>query len=611
MATVKVYFVQDASKVQKYLKSKEREEHPQSEYMVSLDSLKADFVREQKKGRSSGNELIHIMQNFSPEESRKLTPEQVHAMGVALVERFAPGHQYVVQTHTDQPHYHNHIALNPVLGETGRRIQNKKRHLQTLRELSNEISIENGLSIIPGGTDRRRTGFSDKIQRIDRARGQSYILDLAGKANFARHHASGFDDYVALLNAFDVQVRIEPENITYYYPGKNQGKRGRNLDPRLDKAGLEKQFETNRVRLLALPDRRAALSELIATYRTPPRALEGIEPPKREPLISKRAEGVTRPRADELTQSIVPIEEVQRAKMQSILGYCAREKIPLARAEDGRTTLCGREYVEVSDYTWTNHRNKTQGNAIDFVAAHREVGFLKAVSILNNNPKLLLLEQYVGEAKKPYQSFYVPKGDGAPRAKAVAHLARWLGHPSNHRVYGELLKQQRVHVSRGGLIRLFGSQSDEGALEYVPQVGGDYEARRRGSPGSAFFASHPRKASELHLYLDPKTFLRRSPDLYVAPKSAQAALLVLLAPMLKPVHETIARLDALERVLVIGGDGAARATDRDVLTFFDSLKDSLDPFHVETRLTWEPPALSLSARALDRGYGLEREIRFP
>lgn len=461
MATVKILFVQDATRVEKYLRSHERDANPQTEQGVNLKSLRDEFVAMQEKRRSRGNELIHIIQSFSPDESKRLTPEQVHAMGVELVSRFAPEHQYIIQTHTDAPHLHNHIALNPVSEATGERIQNKKRHLETVRKLSNDISLENGLSVLPGGVNRQRSGLSDKVQRIDRMRGRSYIVDMANKANFARHHATGFDEYVAILNAFDVQVRIEPENITYYYPDKAHGKRGRNLDPQLDKPALELKFEANRGKVAASPELKATLSELITSYRKPPSALSEVEHSAAvtAPLVSARADRVTSPREAELANSVIPIEEIQRAKMQSILGYCERTKIGLTRTEDGKTVLRGRDYVEVSDYSWINHRNRTRGNAIDFVAAHREVGFLHAVSILNNNPKLMLLERHLGEAKKSFQSFYIPKGDPTPRNEAIAHLSRWLGHPPGHRVYSELFKRQRVHVEKNGVIRLFAGGS--------------------------------------------------------------------------------------------------------------------------------------------------------
>ncbi|MGK5086519.1 relaxase/mobilization nuclease domain-containing protein [Bdellovibrionota bacterium FG-2] len=618
MATVKILFVQDATRVEKYLRSNEREANPQTEQGVHLKSMRKDYVATQEKMRSAGNEIIHIIQSFSPEESKRLTPEQVHGMGEELISRFAPQHQYVVQTHTDTPHLHNHIALNPVSLATGERIQNKKCHLQTLRDLSDEICLSHGLSVLPKGAQHRRTGLSDKVQRIDRMRGRSYIVDMANKANFASRHATGYDEYLAILNAFDVQVRIEPQNITYYYPDKTHGKRGRNLDPQLDKPALERKFESNRARVAASPELRATLSDLIADYRTPPHALTSPEQdtPQASPLVSTRAEGVSHPREDELAKSVIPIEEIQRAKMQSILGYCERTKIGLSRTEDGRTVLRGRDYVEVSEYTWTNHRNKTRGNAIDFVASHREVGFLHAVSILNNNPKLMLLEQHMGEEKRGYQSFYIPrgyipKGDPTTRADSIAHLSRWLGHSPSHRVHGELLKRQRVNVGRDGVIHLFSADTNEGALDFIPQDDGRYKTRRQGKAEGDFFASHPKKARELHLYLEPEAFLKGSPNLYIDPEATNAAQLVLLAPSLKPVHQAIARHRELERVIVINSAGQSQTHAPDILQFFDSLRDSLNPFHIEVSLTWEPPTPAPHERSLSRDMGLEREIHFP
>lgn len=176
-------------------------------------------------------------------------------MGVELVNRFAPGHQYVVQTHTDQPHAHNHILINPVSIETGKRIQNKLGHIETLRNINDEIARERGLSVLPPQEKLRRPGPNEHVRRINQYRGRSYIVDMASKAHFAREHATGYEEYAAILSAFDVQVRIEPKNITYFYPGKEHGKRGRNLDPRLDKPALEQKFAANRARLVASPER--------------------------------------------------------------------------------------------------------------------------------------------------------------------------------------------------------------------------------------------------------------------------------------------------------------------------------------------------------------------
>ena len=123
MATVKILFSANASNVENYLKNKKDVEGPTTERDCKLERLTLDFSATQAIHDSKGNSAIHIIQSWSPQESKTLTREQIHEMGQKLVDRFAPGHQYVIQTHTDEKHSHNHIVLNPVSYETGNRIQ--------------------------------------------------------------------------------------------------------------------------------------------------------------------------------------------------------------------------------------------------------------------------------------------------------------------------------------------------------------------------------------------------------------------------------------------------------------------------------------------------------
>lgn len=243
MATVKILYDEDSSSLEDYLTGKREVEGPTTERDCTLKGMTNQFSGVQNLYQSKGNQSLHIIQSWSPTESKFLTREQVHSMGVT-VERFAPGHQFVVQTHTEEAHSHNHIVVNPVSIETGKRIHNKKRNLSTLRDLNDTIAKENGLSVLPPQDIRaRREGMSDKVKRIENYRGKSYIVDLANKGNFARQYATNYDEYVALLGALDIQVRIEPKNITYFYPGREHGKRGRSLTPTWTNRDLSGDFK--------------------------------------------------------------------------------------------------------------------------------------------------------------------------------------------------------------------------------------------------------------------------------------------------------------------------------------------------------------------------------
>ena len=605
MATVKILFDADATNVEQYLKNKRDIEGPTTEYACKLDGMTQGFAGVQALYNSNGNNAIHIIQSWSPTESKQLTRDQVHNMGLKLVERFAPGHQYVLQTHTEEAHAHNHIVLNPVSIETGKRIQNKKHHLGTLRDLNDNIARENRLSVLPPqGIRERNPGLSDKVKRIDHYRGRSYIVDLANKADFSRHYATNYDEYLALLNSLDVQARIEPKNITYFYPGREHGKRGKNLKEELDKPALEKKFQSNLEKRAQSPELRKGLSELVQEFRSAP---SGTADPKAPTppatlLVSNRSEKVSTPRLDELAKSQIPIEEIQKAKTQSILRYCEKEGIKISTDKEGRKHLTGRDYVEVTDYSWTNHKNKTRGNLIDFVANHQETGFLQAVAKINNYPKLLLLEQYLGEAKKGYQSFHIPKEDAAPRPEAIVHLVKLLGHPSSNPVYSELFKQQRVHVGKNGSIAFLQTKKQSGYTEYTPQPDGSYHRSTKGQP-KALFVEPPKKSTEIHLFLDPQQMLKRAPQ--AVTEKSQYSVAALFEPDLGLVHQMVAKQPHLRKLSVFPNE--VDSASPEILTFYQELKKSLDPFSIETELVWGSPKAPELPRFHSFDLGISRD----
>ena len=92
-----------------------------------------------------GREKIHFVQSFSPTD--KLTYRQAHEIGLKMAEYFK-GFQVVVATHIDRKHIHNHIVLNTVNFETGLKFHQSKLDLQKIKDYSNQICKEYGLSII-------------------------------------------------------------------------------------------------------------------------------------------------------------------------------------------------------------------------------------------------------------------------------------------------------------------------------------------------------------------------------------------------------------------------------------------------------------------------------
>ena len=100
-------------------------------------------------GRVRGTDDViayHVRQSFRPGE---ITQEEANRLGVEFAKRFTKGnHAFVVCTHIDKSHIHNHIIWSSVSLEYDRKFRNFWSSTKAVRQLSDTICVENGLSIV-------------------------------------------------------------------------------------------------------------------------------------------------------------------------------------------------------------------------------------------------------------------------------------------------------------------------------------------------------------------------------------------------------------------------------------------------------------------------------
>lgn len=100
-------------------------------------------------GRVRGEDDViayHVRQAFKPGE---ITPEEASRLGVEFAKRFTKGkHAFVVCTHIDKAHVHNHIIWSAVNLDCDRKFRNFWGSTRAVRQLNDTICIENGLSIV-------------------------------------------------------------------------------------------------------------------------------------------------------------------------------------------------------------------------------------------------------------------------------------------------------------------------------------------------------------------------------------------------------------------------------------------------------------------------------
>lgn len=108
----------------------------------------AEMQKTKRRWDKQGGVLgYHIIHSYAPGE---VTPEEAHAAGVKFAQRFL-GDRYeaVVSTHLDREHLHCHIVFNSVSFVDGRKYRSDfKAYFHDLRDTSNAVSLEHGLSVI-------------------------------------------------------------------------------------------------------------------------------------------------------------------------------------------------------------------------------------------------------------------------------------------------------------------------------------------------------------------------------------------------------------------------------------------------------------------------------
>ena len=125
------------------------------------DSAKEEFsLTKRQFGKQGGIVAIHGYQSF---EEENLTPDEAHAIGVALAkELWGDRFQVIVATHLNTDHVHNHFVINSVSFKDGKRFHMCTARYVEMKEASDRLCREHKLSVIEHA----------------QGSGKSYYLDL-------------------------------------------------------------------------------------------------------------------------------------------------------------------------------------------------------------------------------------------------------------------------------------------------------------------------------------------------------------------------------------------------------------------------------------------------
>ena len=166
----------------------------------------------------------HLIQSFSPEDN--LTPEEINRIGYETMMELTGGHfRFIVATHTDKNHVHNHILINAIDRNSDKKLIWNYALERNLRMISDRISKIAGAKII-----KKRFSYRDyqKYRKI------SHKFELKQRLYFLMQQSKSFDDFLEKAEQLHVHIDFNQKHSRFMMTDRAMTKpiRGRQLSKR-------------------------------------------------------------------------------------------------------------------------------------------------------------------------------------------------------------------------------------------------------------------------------------------------------------------------------------------------------------------------------------------
>ena len=256
---------------------------------INYDLVYRTFLEEKKMwDKDSGRMYAHNIISWHKDE--QITPEQALEFGKEFAENWFSGFQTLVAVHKDKDHIHCHLITNSVSYEDGRKLHNTKKDLERMKQLTNQMCRERGLTVAEKGKHFDESQIEkgeviawskDKYNLFRQQVKDSFVADCAMAVLKALENCISKEKFIEKMKQFgwNVNWTEKRKHITF----QNQdGKKVRDsnlsktfhLD--ISKEDLENEFDRNYERVRAEAERtNGADEELAGYYRQVEAACEG------------------------------------------------------------------------------------------------------------------------------------------------------------------------------------------------------------------------------------------------------------------------------------------------------------------------------------------------
>lgn len=237
--------------------------HAEMVEMYNVNFTNNDKLYESRNDRQEKHQKTihahHLIQSFSPEDN--LTPEEINRIGYETMMELTGGRfKFIVATHTDKNHTHNHILINAIDSNSDKKLIWNYALERNLRMISDRISKMEGAKII-----EKRFSYRD----YQKYRQSSHKFELKQRLYFLLQQSKSFDDFLEKAKQLHVQIDFSQKHSRFLMTDRTMIKpiRGHQLSKRdlYDEEFFRMNFAKQEIesRLEFLLNRVNSLEELI------------------------------------------------------------------------------------------------------------------------------------------------------------------------------------------------------------------------------------------------------------------------------------------------------------------------------------------------------------
>ena len=228
-----------------------------SSYGCSYETADIEFQMLLDQAYQKGNNLAHhLIQAFEPGET---TAEQAHEIGRQLADEVLQGkYPYVITTHIDKGHLHNHIIFCAVDMANQRKYISNRQSYAFIRRTSDRLCKEHGLSVVKPGKDKGKTYAEWDAQK----KGKSWKAKLKLAIDAAIPQAKDFDSFLRLMEAQGYEVK-QGKFISFRAPGQERFTRLKTLGTDYTEEAIRERIEGKRTKAAKAPKEQRGVSLLI------------------------------------------------------------------------------------------------------------------------------------------------------------------------------------------------------------------------------------------------------------------------------------------------------------------------------------------------------------